>query len=128
MTKVTAFTSMRCCTKEVSVSDPSTYCKKGSQVGTHPSIIPAPAAIARNCSAVLRSSFHVFGPVSNISGITPTVPTNKNVSIYMHMYASLSMGGTDRSHKNVDASRSWLLKQYYSNKVRGHILEFWNRN
>ncbi|KAF1844180.1 uncharacterized protein K460DRAFT_357802 [Cucurbitaria berberidis CBS 394.84] len=38
-------------------------------------------------------------------------------SHYMHMFATLSMGGGDQSHKNVDESRSWLLKQYYSNKV-----------
>ncbi|KAJ4373152.1 phosphatidylinositol synthase 1 (CDP-alcohol phosphatidyltransferase1) [Neocucurbitaria cava] len=36
-------------------------------------------------------------------------------SHYMHMYATLSMGGSGQSHKNVDESRSWLLKQYYSN-------------
>jgi CDP-diacylglycerol--inositol 3-phosphatidyltransferase len=36
----------------------------------------------------------------------------------MHMYATLSMGGSGQSHKNVDESRSWLLKQYYSNNVR----------
>ncbi|KAF2849191.1 CDP-diacylglycerol-inositol 3-phosphatidyltransferas-like protein PIS [Plenodomus tracheiphilus IPT5] len=36
-------------------------------------------------------------------------------SHYMHMYATLSMGGSSQSHKNVDESRSWLLKQYYSN-------------
>ena len=39
-------------------------------------------------------------------------------SHYMHMYATLSMGGSGQSHKNVDESRSWLLKQYYSNNVR----------
>jgi len=36
----------------------------------------------------------------------------------MHMYATLSMGGSGQSHKNVDETRSWLLKQYYSNNVR----------
>ncbi|KAH9870071.1 hypothetical protein J1614_006993 [Plenodomus biglobosus] len=36
-------------------------------------------------------------------------------SHYMHMYATLSMGGSGQSHKNVDESRSWLLKQYYCN-------------
>jgi CDP-diacylglycerol--inositol 3-phosphatidyltransferase len=36
-------------------------------------------------------------------------------SHYMHMYATLSMGGQDESHKKVDESRSWILKQYYSN-------------
>jgi phosphatidylglycerophosphate synthase len=39
-------------------------------------------------------------------------------SHYMHMYATLSMGGQDESHKKVDESRSWILKQYYSNNVR----------
>lgn len=38
-------------------------------------------------------------------------------SHYMHMYATLSMGGSGQSHKKVDESRSWILKQYYSNNV-----------
>lgn len=38
-------------------------------------------------------------------------------SHYMHMYATLTMAGTDTSHKNVDKSRSWLLNIYYTNKV-----------
>lgn len=38
-------------------------------------------------------------------------------SHYMHMYATLSMAGSDESHKNVDASRSWWLHLYYTNKV-----------
>ncbi|KAJ2893580.1 CDP diacylglycerol-inositol 3-phosphatidyltransferase-like protein [Zalerion maritima] len=37
-------------------------------------------------------------------------------SHYMHMYATLVMGGNDTSHKNVDKSRSWLLNLYYTNK------------
>jgi CDP-diacylglycerol--inositol 3-phosphatidyltransferase len=37
-------------------------------------------------------------------------------SHYMHMYATLSMGGSAKSHKDVSASRSWILRQYYSNK------------
>ncbi|KAF2276854.1 uncharacterized protein EI97DRAFT_450131 [Westerdykella ornata] len=36
-------------------------------------------------------------------------------SHYMHMYATLSMGGSGQSHKKVDESRSWVLKMYYSN-------------
>ncbi|KAJ9655175.1 phosphatidylinositol synthase 1 (CDP-alcohol phosphatidyltransferase1) [Coniosporium apollinis] len=36
-------------------------------------------------------------------------------SHYMHMYATLTMGGSGQSHKKVDESRSWILKQYYSN-------------
>jgi CDP-diacylglycerol--inositol 3-phosphatidyltransferase len=36
-------------------------------------------------------------------------------SHYMHMYATLSMGGSNRSHKSIDESRSWILRQYYSN-------------
>lgn len=38
-------------------------------------------------------------------------------SHYMHMYATLSMGGAGQSHKKVDESRSWILKMYYSNNV-----------
>ena len=38
-------------------------------------------------------------------------------SHYMHMYATLTMGNSGQSHKQVDASRSWLLYMYYSNKV-----------
>jgi CDP-diacylglycerol--inositol 3-phosphatidyltransferase len=38
-------------------------------------------------------------------------------SHYMHMYATLVVGGTDSSHKNIDKSQSWLLNLYYSNKV-----------
>jgi CDP-diacylglycerol--inositol 3-phosphatidyltransferase len=40
-------------------------------------------------------------------------------SHYVHMYATLSMGGSEQSHKNVDAERSWLLHLYYSKKVGG---------
>tara|TARA_R110002003_G_scaffold154_6_gene13673 strand:- start:140 stop:760 length:621 start_codon:yes stop_codon:yes gene_type:complete len=47
-------------------------------------------------------------------------------SHYMHMYATLSMGGSGQSHKNVDESRSWILKQYYSNNVCTLTL-FWGR-
>jgi hypothetical protein len=39
-------------------------------------------------------------------------------SHYMHMYATLVVGGTDSSHKNIDKSQSWLLNLYYTNKVR----------
>ncbi|KAI2624671.1 CDP-alcohol phosphatidyltransferase-domain-containing protein [Hypomontagnella submonticulosa] len=38
-------------------------------------------------------------------------------SHYMHMYATLAMGGSNTSHKNVDKSRSWLLNLYYTNKT-----------
>lgn len=38
-------------------------------------------------------------------------------SHYMHMYATLSRGGADQSHKKVDSSRSWILHQYYTNRV-----------
>lgn len=37
-------------------------------------------------------------------------------SHYMHMYATLSMGGSEESHKNA-VGRSWVLKMYYSNNV-----------
>lgn len=43
-------------------------------------------------------------------------------SHYMHMYATLSMGGSSQSHKDVSASRSWILRQYYSNKVCNTLL------
>lgn len=39
-------------------------------------------------------------------------------SHYIHMYATLSMGGSDQSHKQVDKTRSWILNLYYTNKVR----------
>lgn len=38
-------------------------------------------------------------------------------SHYMHMYATLSRGGASQSHKKVDATRSWVLYQYYHSKV-----------
>jgi hypothetical protein len=38
-------------------------------------------------------------------------------SHYIHMYATLIMGGAETSHKNVDKSRSWILNLYYTNKV-----------
>lgn len=38
-------------------------------------------------------------------------------SHYMHMYATLSMGGANQSHKKIDSSRSWILYQYYNNRV-----------
>lgn len=42
-------------------------------------------------------------------------------SHYMHMYATLSMGGSGQSHKKIDESRSWALKMYYSNNVCGVV-------
>ncbi|KAK3933725.1 CDP-alcohol phosphatidyltransferase-domain-containing protein [Diplogelasinospora grovesii] len=38
-------------------------------------------------------------------------------SHYMHMYATLAMGGSSESHKNVDKSRSWILNLYYTNRT-----------
>ena len=38
-------------------------------------------------------------------------------SHYMHMYATLSMGGAGQSHKKVDSKRSWILHMYYTNRV-----------
>lgn len=38
-------------------------------------------------------------------------------SHYMHMYATLVMGGTGGSHKKVDKSRSYILNLYYTNKT-----------
>ncbi|KAG5970298.1 hypothetical protein E4U56_007891 [Claviceps arundinis] len=37
-------------------------------------------------------------------------------SHYMHMYATLVVGGSDSSHKNIDKSQNWLLNLYYTNK------------
>lgn len=39
-------------------------------------------------------------------------------SHYMHMYASLVIGGAGSSHKDVAKSQNWLMRVYYSNKVR----------
>ncbi|KAF2112715.1 CDP-alcohol phosphatidyltransferase-domain-containing protein [Lophiotrema nucula] len=38
-------------------------------------------------------------------------------SHYIHMFATLTMGETGQSHKNVNKSKSWVLNLYYSNKV-----------
>lgn len=38
-------------------------------------------------------------------------------SHYIHMFATLTMGGSGQSHKKVDQSRSKLLHLYYTNKV-----------
>ncbi|KAK2751016.1 CDP-diacylglycerol-inositol 3-phosphatidyltransferase [Myotisia sp. PD_48] len=38
-------------------------------------------------------------------------------SHYMHMYATLTMGGSNQSHKKVDSSRSWILYQYYNSRT-----------
>ncbi|KAM5351927.1 hypothetical protein ACJ41O_004650 [Fusarium nematophilum] len=37
-------------------------------------------------------------------------------SHYMHMYATLVVSGADSSHKNMDKSKNWLLRLYYTNK------------
>lgn len=42
-------------------------------------------------------------------------------SHYVHMFATLSMGGVETSHKSVDKSRSRLLNLYYTNKVRPRL-------
>ncbi|KAE8396507.1 hypothetical protein BDV23DRAFT_142889 [Aspergillus alliaceus] len=36
-------------------------------------------------------------------------------SHYVHMYATLAMGGNRQSHKQIDESRPWVLRTYYSN-------------
>ena len=45
-------------------------------------------------------------------------------SHYIHMYATLAMGGSGTSHKKVDESRSWILHLYYTNRVWVSILFF----
>lgn len=42
-------------------------------------------------------------------------------SHYIHMYATLTMGGSEQSHKKVDQSRSKLLHLYYTNKVSASV-------
>jgi len=39
-------------------------------------------------------------------------------SHFMHVYTTLALRGSSQSHKKIDESRSWVLKQYYSNNVR----------
>ncbi|UDD56414.1 hypothetical protein AFCA_003958 [Aspergillus flavus] len=36
-------------------------------------------------------------------------------SHYIHMYATLAMGGNRQSHKQIDESRPWVMRIYYSN-------------
>lgn len=38
-------------------------------------------------------------------------------SHYMHMYATLTMGGSNQSHKNVDSGRSKILYLYYHSRT-----------
>ena len=45
-------------------------------------------------------------------------------SHYMHMYATLTMGGSGQSHKMVDPERSRFLHLYYTNKVRSILHVF----
>ncbi|KAF7550195.1 hypothetical protein G7Z17_g5886 [Cylindrodendrum hubeiense] len=47
-------------------------------------------------------------------------------SHYIHMYATLVVGGVESSHKNIDKSQSWLLNLYYTNKVVLFIVCFLN--
>lgn len=45
-------------------------------------------------------------------------------SHYMHMYATLAMGGQTQSHKNVSPDRSRIMNLYYSNKVRSRTYSY----
>lgn len=47
-------------------------------------------------------------------------------SHYMHMYATLAMGGSGESHKNIDQKRIWVMHLYYSNKTVLFICCFLN--
>lgn len=38
-------------------------------------------------------------------------------SHYMHMYATLAMGGSQQSHKVIGEGRPWVMRLYYSNTV-----------
>ena len=48
-------------------------------------------------------------------------------SHYIHMYATLTMGGAGQSHKKVDSKRSRILNLYYTNKVRTLAAVSFNR-
>lgn len=37
------------------------------------------------------------------------------LNVYIHMYATLAMGGNQQSHKQIDESRPWVMRMYYSN-------------
>lgn len=47
-------------------------------------------------------------------------------SHYIHMYATLAMGGQRQSHKDIDKSRPWVMRAYYSNRVSAS--PFFNAN
>ncbi|KAI9739917.1 MAG: CDP-diacylglycerol-inositol 3-phosphatidyltransferase [Claussenomyces sp. TS43310] len=38
-------------------------------------------------------------------------------SHYIHMYATLAMGGSSQSHKTMDETRPWVMRIYYSDTV-----------
>ena len=40
-------------------------------------------------------------------------------SRYIHMYATLAMGGSSSSHKEMDKDRPWVMAIHYSNTVGG---------
>lgn len=43
-------------------------------------------------------------------------------SHYVHMYATLAMGRSGQSHKDVSANANWLMNLYYTNKVSSHAI------
>jgi len=45
-------------------------------------------------------------------------------SHYMHMYATLAMGGSGQSHKNIDEKRSKIMHLYYTNRVSSECYRF----
>lgn len=49
-------------------------------------------------------------------------------SHYMHMYASLVVGGAGTSHKDVGNSQHWLMRVYYTNKVRNYHVQIYTLN
>jgi CDP-diacylglycerol--inositol 3-phosphatidyltransferase len=49
-------------------------------------------------------------------------------SHYMHMYASLVVGGARTSHKDVSNSQNWLMRVYYTNKVRNCHVQIYTLN
>lgn len=48
-------------------------------------------------------------------------------SHYMHMYATLALGGQGQSHKTVSQERSRIMHLYYNNKV-GCIVVTWHKH
>ncbi|KNG84783.1 CDP-diacylglycerol-inositol 3-phosphatidyltransferase PIS [Aspergillus nomiae NRRL 13137] len=93
--------------------------------------------VSRICSPLLQPVHHLRrgsgygdGPLHNcvFTGVSESAWPRWSIvfqslialdmaSHYMHMYATLSMGGSGQSHKKIDSSRSWILYQYYNSRT-----------